>query len=690
MTTLFLLVLPIECQRIESESKFYDHSPTIRKSVALGAFAAIAGLTQLVNPLVGLLSDCYDIDLWRLKDKSMNKNNMNMKTDMYSNVNNDISTTNDKHERYSYSYHKGMKRYGKRLPYLIFGTILMVCGILGMLYASMPIHTIGTSVSASTSTFASASESTTDTAVSSSSSSSASSLVPKTGLMGGAWIQYTVFYTILMLGINTAYTVMYAFIPDYIPHSQTGAANGTLALMAVLGSLFGFGMFHLVLRECIEEMYRLYGVVAFGSGVVTFLGVCEREWVLKDQHTATLEDELHGLDNEKEKANENKQDHDQGKDDNDSNPDQGSNDNGNGNINDNYNNNDVVRETDIQIHAKIPPLHEMAYALLYEPIMDKTNTEILSAFWIDISQHRDFFVVTISRFFYYMGISSQTFFLYFIHDAIKVKQTGAGGTASGVAAADPDPEADVALLAMFAQTAGAITCYPIGIISDQYFGSRRKPFVYLSCICLGVGNLTLVYCTELRQMMWVVALLGAANGIYLTMDTSLAVDTLKTDADVDADVGVDVDADDNVDIDLSFGELLVVDDDLSFDDDLAADGLVSNEGLGLDIDPDPDSRKQNQDVKVKVKEDNHNHNDAAQLLGVWGVFGFIGSATGPLIGGISLVLFGRIGNGNGRDTDANDSDDFYSLEGYEILFSLSAFYFLCSAVSLAFVQKKGV
>jgi len=36
MTTLFLLVLPIECQRIESESKFYDHShtPTIRKSVS--------------------------------------------------------------------------------------------------------------------------------------------------------------------------------------------------------------------------------------------------------------------------------------------------------------------------------------------------------------------------------------------------------------------------------------------------------------------------------------------------------------------------------------------------------------------------------------------------------------------------------------------------------------------------------
>ena len=688
--------------------------------MALGAFAAIAGLTQLVNPLVGLLSDCYDIDLWRFKDKNINDSNVN---------NHDITTVNkhehkDEHERYSYSYHKGMKRYGKRLPYLIFGTILMVCGILGMLYASMPIHTIGTSVSGST----------TDTAAPPVSATTSSSLVPKTGLMGGAWIQYTVFYTILMIGINTAYTVMYAFIPDYIPHSQTGAANGTMALMAVLGSLFGFGMFHLVLRECIEEMYRLYGVVAFGSGVVTFLGVCEREWVKQQQqqqqqkdeqqqqqqqqqNAATVENELHGLDNEKDNG-ENNQDQDVNKRD----QDQGSNDDGNGKSNEKSNDNDnnnggVLGETDIHIHAKIPPLHEMAYALLYEPIMDKTNTEILSAFWIDISQHRDFFVVTISRFFYYMGISSQTFFLYFIHDAIKVKQQTGAGVATAVATSTSvaDPEADVALLAMVAQTAGAITCYPIGIISDQYFGSRRKPFVYLSCICLGVGNLTLVYCTELRQMMWVVALLGAANGIYLTMDTSLAVDTLKTDVDVDGDVGAgadadagaDTDADANIDIDLSFGELLVVDDDISFDDDLpaaAADGLVSNEGLGLHIDPDPDSRNQNQDekvkvkVKVKVKGDNDNHTDAAQLLGVWGVFGFIGSATGPLIGGISLVLFGRIGNGNGNgngrdtdtDTDTNDSDDFYSLEGYEILFSLSAFYFLCSAVSLAFVQKKGV
>ena len=151
-----------------------------------------------------------------------------------------------------------------------------------------------------------------------------------------------------MIGINIAYTIMIAFIPDYIPHSQTGAANGTLALMVVLGSLFGFAMFHLVLGQRIIAMYKLYVAVAVTSGIVTYLYICERERLIAD------------IDDDK----------------------------------------------DI---AKMLSIHELAHALLYEPIMNKTQAEILSAFWIDISQHKDFFVVTISQFFYYMGISTQTF-----------------------------------------------------------------------------------------------------------------------------------------------------------------------------------------------------------------------------------------------------------------------------------------
>jgi MFS family permease len=53
MTTLFLVTLPIECERIEQQI------PSIPKSVALGCFVAISGFTQLISPLAGMLSDTY-------------------------------------------------------------------------------------------------------------------------------------------------------------------------------------------------------------------------------------------------------------------------------------------------------------------------------------------------------------------------------------------------------------------------------------------------------------------------------------------------------------------------------------------------------------------------------------------------------------------------------------------------------
>ena len=53
MTTLFLITLPVECQRIENQH------PSIPKSVALGIFVAISGASNLVTPLLGMLSDTY-------------------------------------------------------------------------------------------------------------------------------------------------------------------------------------------------------------------------------------------------------------------------------------------------------------------------------------------------------------------------------------------------------------------------------------------------------------------------------------------------------------------------------------------------------------------------------------------------------------------------------------------------------
>jgi hypothetical protein len=79
LTTLFLITLPLECERIQREH------PTMPKSVSLGVFVAIAGITQLISPLAGMLSDSYK------------------------------PPTND---------------LGQRLPYLVLGAILTVIGLL--------------------------------------------------------------------------------------------------------------------------------------------------------------------------------------------------------------------------------------------------------------------------------------------------------------------------------------------------------------------------------------------------------------------------------------------------------------------------------------------------------------------------------------------------------------------------------
>jgi len=552
MTTLFLLTLPMVCERIERETNLYNSRyHNISKSMALSGFAAIAGLTQLATPLVGMLSDeCIPHP----------------------------------------TYHQ-MRAMGKRIPYLILGTLLAVIGFTGQMYASVPTHPLLLQ---------------SDAAAAATDDGGGHAVV-----LGGAWRTFTAFFAVHNLGMNMVYTVMMALIPDLIPPSQTGVANGSLAMMVVTGSLFGFGMFHTV-GENLMSMYKMYISVSLFCGGITYMFVLDREMFVR------VEGETRRILCEKEKEKEKDVE------------------------------GTMAEPSSEQTHAmgeigveeqqllnnescwniswrSLRNAIYVIYAMLYEPISTKSFSEIASAYWIDTDKYRDFFIVTISRFFYYMGISSQMFFLYFIHDALQLSTR--------------DPEAAIALMAMVGQTAGAITCYPVGILSDQYFGCRRKPFVYMSCIMLATGNISLLYCTTLTQMTLVCIWLGAANGIYLTMDTSLAVDTVDE-----------------------------VDDDYS-----------------------DDTRSTTTNTMVQGNLD-AGHN-AAQMFGVWGVFGFLGSAIGPLSGGSALLFFGDMKRNSATvmvDADQQDQAKFYSMSGYTALFSLCAFYFMCSALSLTLVRKKSV
>jgi MFS family permease len=162
-------------------------------------------------------------------------------------------------------------------------------------------------------------------------------------------------------------------------------------------------------------------------------------------------------------------------------------------------------------------------------------------------------------------------------------------------------------------------------------GGRRKPFVYMACAILIAANLGMLWCTTLHQMMIVCTFLGAANGMYLTMDTSLAVDTL------------------------------------------------------------PDHNKTtNNNSNHNMDNDEEGEEGSAQLLGLWGVAGFVGSALGPLLGGPLLHVFGSTSEITSPNNATAEDHAEYSIRGYCVVLSMSAFYFALSAIILCFVRRPGV
>lgn len=131
------------------------------------------------------------------------------------------------------------------------------------------------------------------------------------------------------------------------------------------------------------------------------------------------------------------------------------------------------------------------------------------SYYMSPSTHGDFFYVTLSRTLYYMGISSQAFFLYYLKDVVR----------------SPDPSGDAALMSAVAQFTAALTALPIGFAADSLETPPRQ-YIYASCFLLAAGNAVLVLCRTTRDLVMLSALLGAANGSYLTMDTSLAIETI--------------------------------------------------------------------------------------------------------------------------------------------------------------------
>lgn len=426
--------------------------------------------------------------------------------------------------------------------------------------------------------------------------------------------------------VNMMYAMMIALIPDQVPRSQVGIANGILALLLVTGSLFGFGLFHSVLGQKVSSMYALYTCIVIFTSILTGTHAHDKDADIAYYRTHHLR-RRRRLQSDDESGDEAGSGMESGGEEMDKT--NGREESANTSDDNHKNNHDTNNENS---SAESVPLilsspnhpkwrkvakkaghHAKNFArkaanrakaivltptlilrtMLVDPFTDMDWNDILKAYTIDTELHHDFFVVTVSRLCYYCGQSVQTFFLYYLHDIIGIHDNA---------------EATVAYLAILGQFSGALTCYPVGYLSDRFLGARRRPLVYLACAILASCTASFIACQTLDQMVIVVLIFGAANGMYLTMDTSLAVDTLP---------------------DESAGE-----------------------------------------------------STSAQLLGIWGVAAFVGSALGPMIGGPLLYLFGST-----SDPENNGVEE-YTMTGYTVVLGLSTLYFVLSAWSLCYIRDR--
>mmetsp|Transcript_16931 Transcript_16931/g.27413 ORF Transcript_16931/g.27413 Transcript_16931/m.27413 type:complete len:449 (-) Transcript_16931:37-1383(-) len=146
----------------------------------------------------------------------------------------------------------------------------------------------------------------------------------------------------------------------------------------------------------------------------------------------------------------------------------------------------------------------------YGPV---TLADIRNAFYISPVLHRDFFLILVSRTLYYMGISSQTFLMYYLRDVLSMS--------------DEESEEYTGTLAVIGQCCGVLTAFPVGYLSDK-LSNGRKRYIYVSCVLLAIGNIAFIGAKDQMAVVLITCLIGAANGMYLSMDGSLAVDALPS------------------------------------------------------------------------------------------------------------------------------------------------------------------
>ncbi|MCI0157365.1 MFS transporter [Leifsonia shinshuensis] len=147
---------------------------------------------------------------------------------------------------------------------------------------------------------------------------------------------------------------------------------------------------------------------------------------------------------------------------------------------------------------------------------------ILAGFWVSPRKHPDFFWTFSARFtlmLAYFGVS--LYQLYIMQDYI--------GLGSGAASAVP-------LVALSSLAGSVVTMLICGPWSDRV--GRRKPFVMVSSLILGIGLLIPFFVPTLTGMLLYGVVSGLGFGCYMAVDTALFTEVLPRGEDAGKDLGI--------------------------------------------------------------------------------------------------------------------------------------------------------
>lgn len=135
----------------------------------------------------------------------------------------------------------------------------------------------------------------------------------------------------------------------------------------------------------------------------------------------------------------------------------------------------------------------------------------LAGFWVSPRNHPDFAWAFLGRFTIYMGYQGiVTYLLYILQDYIHLSV--------------PVSNKTIAMLSTITFVALVISAFGSGLASDKV--GRRKPFVFLSSIVMGLALVVPLAVATVPGMMGYAALMGIGYGAFMSVDMALMTQVL--------------------------------------------------------------------------------------------------------------------------------------------------------------------